>query len=161
MSWGYFFWGYRLFFTRNVHFRSDMRPLRWAIWRLNPALRRHCITTLKTKDAVNALEGIPPSLASKARQYLGGIVNSAIREGLREDGRLLSLRGALRTPRATHIPAATSPADIRRVALAVHAHVVPVTRIALQIAMLTAQRPGEVVSMEWKELDLENAEWRN
>jgi integrase len=127
---------------------------------LNPALRRQSITTMKTKDAVDALQGIPPSLGSKARQYLGGIVNFAIREGLRDDGRLLSLRGAIRTPRTKHIPAATSPADVRKVALAVHAYGIPVTRIALQIAMLTAQRPGEVVSMEWKELDLEGAEWR-
>jgi integrase len=127
---------------------------------LNPALRRHSITTLKTKDAVDALQGIPPSLASKARQYLGGIVNFAMREGLREDGRMLSLRGAIRTPRTRHIPAATSPADVRKVALAVHAYPIPVTRIALKIAMLTAQRPGEVVSMEWNELDLEAAEWR-
>ncbi len=126
---------------------------------LNPALRRHSIANLRTKDAVEALQGIPPSLASKGRQYLGGIVLYAIREGLREDGRLLSLRGAIRTPRTRHIPAATSPADVRKVALAVHAYGVPVTRIALQIAMLTAQRPGEVVSMEWSEVDLENAEW--
>ena len=84
----------------------------------------------------------------------------AIREGLREDGRLLSLRGAIGTHRTIHIPAATSPADVRKVALAVHSYGVPVTRIALQIAMLTAQRPGEVVSMEWKEVDLESAEWR-
>jgi hypothetical protein len=101
---------------------------------------------MKTKDAVDALQGIPPSLGSKARQYLGGIVNFAIREGLRDDGRLLSLRGAIRTPRTKHIPAATSPADVRKVAVAVHSYSVPVTRIALQIAMLTAQRPGEVVS---------------
>jgi integrase len=127
---------------------------------LAPALRRQSITTLKTKDAVDALQGIPPSLASKARQYLGGIVHYAIREGLREDGRLLSLRGAISTHRTIHIPAATTPSDVRKVALAVHSYGIPVTRIALQIAMLTAQRPGEVVSMEWKEVDLESAEWR-
>lgn len=127
---------------------------------LAPALRRQSITTMKTRDAVDALQGIPPSLASKARQYLGGIVHYAIREGLREDGRLLSLRGAISTHRTIHIPAATSPSDVRKVALAVHAYGVPVTRAALQVAMLTAQRPGEVVSMEWEEVDLENAEWR-
>ena len=39
---------------------------------LNPALRRQFITNLKTKDVVEALQGIPVSLASNARQYLGG-----------------------------------------------------------------------------------------
>jgi integrase len=109
---------------------------------------------------VDALQGIPPSLASKARQYLGGIVHYAIREGLRDDGRLLSLRGAITNTQTNHISAATDPSDVRKVALAVHAYGVPVTRAALLVAMLTAQRPGVVAAMEWEEVDLENAEWR-
>lgn len=40
-----------------------------------------------------------PDLAAKARQYLGGIVDFAIKKGLREDGRLLSLRGTVPTTR--------------------------------------------------------------
>lgn len=127
---------------------------------LIPALRRQSITTMKTKDAVDALQGIPPSLASKARQYLGGIVHYAIREGLRDDGRLLSLRGAITNTQTNHIPAATDPSEVRKVAQAVHAYGVPVTRAALLITMLTAQRPGVVTAMEWAEVDLENAEWR-
>ncbi|WP_237392687.1 integrase arm-type DNA-binding domain-containing protein [Steroidobacter denitrificans] len=56
---------------------------------LIPTLRRRSITTMKSKDAADALAGIAakaPALAAKARQYLGGIVNYAIREELRDDG---------------------------------------------------------------------------
>lgn len=126
---------------------------------LTPALRRESLATMTTKVAADALQKIPPSLASKARQYLGGIVNHAIREGLRDDGRLLSLRGAVPKSAKSHIPAATDLADVRRVVSAVSGYPVPVTRAALLAVLYTAQRPGTVVTMEWSELDLEAAEW--
>jgi integrase len=126
---------------------------------LGPALRRHSIATLKTKDAVDALQGIPPSLARKARQYLCGIVNYAIREELREDGRLLSLQGALPKYQKGHIPGATEPASLGAVVKAVDGYEIPVTRAALRLTMLTAQRPGLVAAAEWTEFDLKAAEW--
>lgn len=129
---------------------------------LEPVLRRHSIATLSTKDAAHALSEIgakAPALAAKARQYLGGIVNYAIREGLRDDGRLLSLRGTVPRHEKGHIPAATDLAMVRRVAQVVSSYPIPVTRAALMTAMLTAQRPGVVVTMEWSEVDLEDATW--
>jgi len=126
---------------------------------LVPTLRRHSIATLKTKDAVDALQGIPPSLARKARQYLGSMVNYAIQRELRDDGRLLSLRGALPGYRRGHIPAATDPATLRAVVKAVDEYEIPVTRTALTLTMLTAQRPGLIAAAEWGEFDLKNGEW--
>lgn len=129
---------------------------------LMPPLRRHSITTLPTKDAARVIEAIAknaPSLATKARQYLGGIVGFAIRRGLRDDGRLLALRGTVPKHDQGNIPAATDLADVRAVVRAVDGYAVPVTRAALSIAMLTAQRPGVVVAMEWAELDLDAGEW--
>lgn len=126
---------------------------------LSPALRRHSITTLTTKQAADALMGIPPSLATKARGYLGQIVSYAIHEGLREDGRLLALRGVLPKAHKGHIPAAVDLADVRKLVKAVANYPITVTRGALTIAMLTAQRPGTVARMEWAEVDLELGEW--
>lgn len=126
---------------------------------LGPALSRQSIATLTTKQAADAMVDIPPSLAAKARGYLSNIVRYAIREGLRDEGRLLDLNGVL--PKATkgHIPAAVDLADVRKVAAAVESYPIPVTRGALRLAMLTAQRPGNVVTMEWREVDLAAAEW--
>lgn len=129
---------------------------------LLPPLRHASITTLTTKQAADVLAKIAqdaPTLASKARQYLGGITNYAIRHGLREDGRLLSLRGAVPKHDKGHIPAATDPKEVAAVAKAVEAYPVPVTRAALTLAMLTAMRPGIVASARWSEIDLDAAEW--
>lgn len=126
---------------------------------LVPALRRNSVSTLTTKQAADALAGIPPSLATKARGYLGQIVNYSIREGLREDGRLLVLRGVLPKTVKGHIPAAVDLADVRTLVKAVADYPITVTRAALTIAMLTAQRPGTVVRMEWREVDLKAGEW--
>ncbi len=129
---------------------------------LTPLLRRQSIATLSTKDAARALAEIgakAPTLAAKARQYLGGIVNFAILEGLRDDGRLLSLRGTVPRHEKGHIAAATDLAMVRKVTQIVHDYPVPVTRAALIVAMLTAQRPGVVAAMEWSEIDLDDATW--
>ncbi len=126
---------------------------------LAPALVRDSITTLTTKQAADALADIPASLAAKARGYLGNIVRYAIREGLRDEGRLLDLRGVLPRSERGHIPAAVDLADVRDVANAVESYPIPVTRAALRLAMLTSQRPGNIVQMEWSEVDLATAEW--
>ena len=129
---------------------------------LVPQLKSRTITSLSTKHAADVLAAIAetaPSLASKARQYLGGIVQYAIRHGLRDDGRLLSLRGAVPKHTKGHIPAATDLPTIARLVRAIEGYPTPVTRWALKLAMLTAARPGEIVTARWSEIDLDAAEW--
>lgn len=126
---------------------------------LVPKLRRTSLVTLTTKQAADALRGIPPSLAVKARGYLGQIVAYAMQEGLREDGRVLSLRGALPKANGGHIPAAVDVAGVRELVRALAAYPIHVTRAALTAAMLTAQRPGTIARMEWAEVDLDAGEW--
>lgn len=126
---------------------------------LTPALRRTSIATLTSKEAADALNKLPPSLAEKGRQYLGGMVNFAIRQGLRDEGRLLALRGVLPRKAGGHFAAATNVKDVAALAKAIHAYPAPVTRAALQLAMLTAMRPGLVASARWDEIDLDAAEW--
>lgn len=129
---------------------------------LTPALRSHSIADLATKDVTRVLERIAeraPDLARKARQYLSSIVEYAIREGLREDGKLLTLRGAVPKTEKGHIPAATTAAEIAPLVKAIAAYNSPVTRAALQLTMLTAMRPGVVASAPWSEFDLDAAEW--
>lgn len=129
---------------------------------LVPKLGKYSITTLSSGQATQALEEIAadtPSLASKARQYIQGIVSYAIRKDLREEGKLLSLRGVVSTRSRGHIPAATDPKEVAALAKAIDAYDYPVTRAALKLAMLTAMRPGIVASARWDEIDLDEAEW--
>lgn len=130
---------------------------------LVPKLRRESIATLGSREAnaaIDAIVAVAPSLARKARQYLNGIVDEAIHEGLRDDGRRLLLRTQARGSRdKSHIPAATRLSEVRALVRAIAAHDSPVVRAALQLAMLTAMRPGVVVSARWAEIDFEAAEW--
>lgn len=129
---------------------------------LIPALRRHSIATLATKDCIAVLDKIAkraPNLATKARQYLSGIVTYAIQRGLREDGKVLMLRGTVVLRDKGHIPAATNPSELRPLLLAIDGYRSPVTRSALLLASLTAMRPAIVASAQWAHIDLDAAEW--
>ena len=129
---------------------------------LTPKLKKQPIDTMTTKQAVDALADIAeqaPALAAKARQYLNGIVDHAIRHGLRDDGRLLNLRGVLPKRDKGHIAAATTPADVVKVLRAIDSYDSPVTQAALRLAMYTAARPGMIAMAEWQEFDLQAAEW--
>ncbi|MDO4709556.1 MAG: integrase arm-type DNA-binding domain-containing protein [Pseudomonadota bacterium] len=130
---------------------------------LSPVLRNQPIATLDKATAKAALANMPPSLARKARGYMCRIIDYAIDEKLRPEDAPLVLavkkRGKAAHKEGGHIPAAVDLADVRRVVEAVESYPTPVTRAALRIAMLTAQRPGNVVAMEWAELDLDAAEW--
>ncbi|MCZ8063253.1 site-specific integrase [Silanimonas sp.] len=120
------------------------------------------IATLSTPDARRAIAAVAaraPALAEKARGYLAGIVEFAIHAGLREEGRLLLLKGAVPRRPKGHVPAAVTPDDAGRVARAVTSYDSPVTRSALRLCMLTAQRPGNVAAARWCEFNLEAGEW--
>ncbi len=129
---------------------------------LIPALRRHSVATIATKDCTKILRKIAeraPNLATKARQYLGGIIDYAIKEGLREDGKVLALDGVIPTYEKNHIPAITRPDELGPLLLSIDAYSSPTTRDALLFASWTALRPSIVASARWEHIDLDAAEW--
>lgn len=126
---------------------------------LNPVIGDESVTTLTRAHAIKALLVMPPSLARKARDCLNGVMLQAMDEGFREDGRMLNLRGALPKAEKGHMPAAVDIGQMRKVVKVIWDYPHPITRAALKIQLMTGQRPGNVVSMEWNELDLDTAEW--
>ncbi len=129
---------------------------------LIPPLQDAPIATLATKDVLpilGTLAETAPNLATKGRQYVNGIIQRAIQRGLREDGRFLSLKGAVRNYDKGHIPAATRPEDIAPLLTAIHAYTSPVVRGALILTMLTVMRPGVIAAARWADFNLEAAEW--
>jgi len=122
---------------------------------LTPALGKHDIATLATKDVTKPLVALAitaPNLARKARQYVGGIVRYAQRNGLRDESRALPLDEILPSFDKGNIPAITAPDDVAKLLEAVRAYPSPVVRAALLCCAYTAQRPGVVVSMRWDEI---------
>lgn len=90
---------------------------------LEPKLRKESIATLNTPTTIKVPTSIheqAPSLASKARQYLGQMIEYAIRHGLRDKGRRLNLRGALPKTTKGHIPAVTLPNEVQRLVQAMN-----------------------------------------
>ncbi|CAE6783780.1 phage integrase central domain-containing protein [Paraburkholderia haematera] len=112
---------------------------------LTPALRKKPISTLATPEVKPVLEAIAshaPNLATKVRQYVGGIVTYAVQTRLREDGAALTPRGVVPRHKKGHIPAITKPADIAPLVLAIDAYKSPITRAALKPCFFKPLDPG-------------------
>ncbi|HVC28430.1 MAG TPA: integrase arm-type DNA-binding domain-containing protein [Gammaproteobacteria bacterium] len=152
-----------LTFKRQSWAPETYRKARYVIDAyLIPPLKHISITMLTTKQAADALQPIAaaaPSLAEKARVYLGGIVQYAIQRELRDDGRLLSLRGIFPAHRAGHVPAATDPKEVTALVQAIDNYPSIIMRRALTLTMLTAMRPGVVASAKWEHVDMQAGEW--
>lgn len=130
---------------------------------LLPKLKMKKVATLASNDVAAVLKGIAahaPDLARKAGQYSQGIIRHAIREGLRDEGRLLILNDVFAKAKGGHIPAETMPEEIGALLQAVRAYPSEITRAALLMCAYTAQRPGVVASMRWDEVAFDAAEWR-
>lgn len=71
------------------------------------------------------------------------------------------LRGALPPVKKTHFASVTEPKQVGEVLRALDGYegTLPV-RCALRLAPLVFVRPGELRQAQWKDIDLENAEWR-
>lgn len=129
---------------------------------LIPALRHAYIATLTTPEAMRALAPIikrAPHMAIKALGYLNDMVDHAIKQGAREDGRTLSLKGAVTLPKATSVPAAETPDTLRSVLVAIDRYSNEIVRTALQLTALTALRPSNIAEARWEHIDTKNAVW--
>lgn len=129
---------------------------------LQPKIGALDMRTLRSRDVTESLREIAttaPSLGKKAVQYLNGIVNHCILEGVRDDDQTLRLRGVLPNHRGGHVPAITREQEIGPLLRAIQSYDGFVVRSALLLAAWTAVRPGVVASARWCEIDLERGEW--
>lgn len=129
---------------------------------LLPRLAKKAISEISSADIKLVLLEIherAPRLAIKARQYSNQIVHYAIQEGLREDGRELSLKGALPDCKKGHYAAVTKPGDLPALLKAIEGINSIHSRVALLVCLYTATRPGVVAGMRWDELNLDSKEW--
>jgi len=71
----------------------------------------------------------------------------------------LNLRDNLPKRQKGHYSAATTPGEVKAVMDAVKTMPSEVTRAALLVCAYTAQRPGDVAAMRWRDVDTNGAEW--
>ena len=99
--------------------------------------------------------------AHRTRQRVSQVMRYAIATGRAESDPTRDLRGAL-TPVVQRSHAAiTEPARVGELLRAVDGYIGdPATIAALRLAPLVFVRPGELRAAEWREFNLEAAEWR-
>jgi integrase len=99
--------------------------------------------------------------AINTREFAGRVFRYAVASTLAPRDIAADLRGALQTPPDTGFPAIVEPKRVGELLRAIDGFEgQPATMLALKLAPLVFQRPGEVVRMEWSELDLDAAVWR-
>jgi len=102
-----------------------------------------------------------PEQARRILQKIGQVFRYAEATGRADHNPADSLRGAITPSRKRHHASVRTPkeaAKLLRVVDEYEGHFT--TRCALQFAALTFVRPGELRHAEWKEFDVDHAEWR-
>ncbi len=118
----------------------------------SPAL----LECLRIIEARGALE-----TTRRTKQIAGQIFRYGIATGRTERDPSHGLKGALKTPKQRHFPAITDPERFGELLRAIDGYSGSIiVATALKLAPLVFVRPGELRSMEWKDIDLDLAEWR-
>lgn len=114
------------------------------------------LATLRRIEARGANE-----TAHRTRERIAQVFRYAIATGRAKHNPVGDLRGALAPIVRTSRAAITDPAKVGELLRAIDGYTGQfVTRCALRLAPMLFVRPGELRSMEWAELDLDQAEWR-
>lgn len=99
--------------------------------------------------------------AHRALQNCGQVFRYAIATGRAKRSPAGDLRGALIPVKGNHFAAATEPEKLAEILRAIDGYEGMFTvRCALRLAPLVFVRPGELRQAEWKDVDLDAAEWR-
>lgn len=130
-----------------------------------PRLGDKLINEIKAPELLAALRKIESQghheTASRTKQKVGQVMRYAIATGRAERDITADLRGALAPVPTKNRAALTDPARVGELLRAIDGYQgEPSTAAALKLAPLTFVRPGELRGAEWREFDLEAAEWR-
>lgn len=99
--------------------------------------------------------------AHRTKQRISQVIRYAIATGRADSDPTRDLRGALAAIEVKSRAAITQPAKVGELLRAIDGYQGdPATCVALKLAPLTFVRPGELRGAEWREFDLEAAEWR-
>ncbi|HKH20015.1 MAG TPA: integrase arm-type DNA-binding domain-containing protein, partial [Gammaproteobacteria bacterium] len=119
---------------------------------INPPMVLTVVRRIEQRDAL--------SVPARTLQWVGAVYRYAIRTSRADRDPAADLVGSIRTRRTTH-RAALSRAELPEFLAKVNAYQGhAITRLALQLLMLTFVRSGELRGARWDEFDFTRAEWR-
>ena len=139
---------------------------RWMLGEfVYPRLGEKLITEIKAPDLLLALRAIEAKgmheTATRTKQKVGQVMRFAIATGRADRDITADLRGALAPVPTKNRAAITNPGRVGELLRAIDGYQgEPATAAALKLAPLTFVRPGELRGGEWREIDLDGAEWR-
>jgi integrase len=114
------------------------------------------LTVIRRIETRGALE-----TAHRARTNCGQVLRYAVATGRCKRDPSGDLRGALPPAKGKHFAATTEPSKLAGILRAMDGYEGYLTvRCALRLAPLVFVRPGELRMAEWKDIDLDAAEWR-
>jgi len=114
------------------------------------------LTVMRRIESRGALE-----TAHRARTNCGQVLRYAVATGRCGRDPSGDLRGALPPAKGGHFAAATEPSKLAEILRAMDGYEGMLTvRCALRLVPLLFVRPGELRHAEWKDVDLDAAEWR-
>lgn len=130
---------------------------------LLPTLRNRAIEETTAPELLAVLRKIEArsiDIAHRANQILKAIFNYAIDTGRLTSNPAFNLSRALKKKEVKHFAAITSPAELRDLLVAIEAYQGRgIVRIALKLSVLLFQRPGEIRTMRWGEINWEKLRW--
>jgi len=130
-----------------------------------PWLGRRPLTEINAADIEPLLSRLQArgtlESAHRVREHIGQIFRWAIRKRKAKFDPTQELRGFLPGRKAKHFASITEPRQIAALMRAIDGYQGHfVTQQALRLAPLVFVRPGELRHAEWREIDLDAAEWR-
>ncbi len=157
----------REWFEHTMQGKSDghrARSLRMLERDLFPILGNRPIADIKAPEVLAVLRRIESrgtlDIAHRAKQTAGQVFRYAVRTGRAERDPSADLHGALASHQKKHLAAITEPAELGRLLVAMdNSTSGPVVKTALLLSPLLFQRPGEIRSMEWAEINWKEQRW--
>ena len=130
-----------------------------------PWIGNHPIANISAPELLNTVRKIEGrgtlQTAHLALQNCGRIFRYAVATGRAERDPSGDLKGALSPVKHTHFAAITTPAEVGALLRAIDAFRGTYTvKAALQLAPLVFVRPGELMTARWRDINLDEAEWR-
>jgi integrase len=141
------------------------RVLRRMELHLFPFIGNRPIAEIEAPELLGALRHVEArdtvATAHLCRQYCGMAFRYGIATGRCRRDPAADLRGALAGAPESHFPAVTEPKKFGELLRMMYGYEGTATvRAAMRLAPLLVVRPGELRRAEWKDFDLDGAEWR-
>ena len=143
---------------------ATMEKARWLISLATPLLGKRPISEISAAEVLATLRKVEDrgrlETAKSLRTAIGQVFRYAIATARAENDPTFALRGALTAPVVSHRAAITTAKEFGALLRAVDGFEgQPTTKAALELMALLFPRPGELRMAEWKEFDLDAAEW--